>query len=152
MSSAVLERPSIDYWEPVDNADADPWVDTGDEAYKPTAHGRTSAEGGSASNALTRSLISAARFNRLADELAADAAGVSSTRRLVAHPAYGGILLMGREAIPFLIERVQSGEHRPTWLKLLGSLTSLPPSAGQETIDGSANAWIRWAMTEAPRV
>jgi hypothetical protein len=152
MSSAVLERQPVDYWLPSEDADdVDLSTDTGDEPTS-EANSRSNADdsGRAARKKFARSLSLRRQFDLLADELAADTVGVSSSRRLVAHPSFGGILMMGAEAIPFLIERVESGEHRPTWLKILGSLTSLPPSAGQETIDDSAEAWIRWARS-SPR-
>jgi hypothetical protein len=146
----------VNYWD-IDDSD-EGWgsEDVGDELWAPEGgpdrDDLTAPESDAdARDALSTELVLQARFDRLADTLAADSVGVSATRRLVAHPAYNGIVLLGKDAIPYLIDRVESGEHRPTWLKLLGSVTKLPPSAGQSTIDASAEAWIRWARTEAPR-
>jgi hypothetical protein len=82
-------------------------------------------------------------FAMLADELAQATTGLSSTRRATRHPAYTEILAIGPDAVPLLIERLARDEHRPLWLTLLGSLTGLPPGAGEDTIPASAAAWMR---------
>jgi hypothetical protein len=92
-----------------------------------------------------------AQFELLADELAADSLGVSSTRRLMQHPAYIGILSLGDEAIPLLLERLEAPGPRPVWLRLLSSLTSFVPGAGQETIPAAAEAWLQWGKRSGLR-
>ncbi len=147
MSGATLvaDRPRTDFWST-----------SADELQLPEPLGQpapgTSDErswGGTPEAA--RAILQRARFNRLADQLETASVGVSATRRLSRNPDFVEILLMGDDAIPMLIERVQTSESRPTWLKLLSLLTSLPPSAGEETIDASAEAWLRWARTKLPR-
>lgn len=88
------------------------------------------------------------RFDLLADELAVSMAGASSTRRAMRHPAYAEILALGKDAIPFLLRRLERPGSRPLWLRLLGSLTAFQPGAGQETISDAAHAWMRWGRTE----
>jgi hypothetical protein len=152
MSSAVLERESISFWgvEDFDAVDPQRWLMVAAQA--PAVRADEASHSDDSRDHYVRDLVLRSRFNVLADQLADDTAGISSTRRMVRHPAYVGILLMGQDAVPYLVERLQTGEHRPTWLKLLGSLTSLPPSAGQETIEGSTNAWLRWAKSPASRL
>jgi hypothetical protein len=87
------------------------------------------------------------QFEVLAHELAADAQGVSSTRRLRRHPAYVEILALGDRAIPLLLRRLERRDARPVWLALLGSLTSFQPGAGRETIEDAAADWIRWGRS-----
>ncbi|MCW2570273.1 MAG: hypothetical protein JWO88_331 [Frankiales bacterium] len=91
------------------------------------------------------------QFAELADELEIATAGLSSTRRASRHPAYGEILAMGDVAIPWLLERLEAPGARPLWLRLLGTLTSFQPGAGQETISESAKAWLRWGRTRGIR-
>jgi hypothetical protein len=86
-----------------------------------------------------------AQFDTLAEELLLDAAGVSVPRRLAGHPAYLGILALGDRAIPLLVERLETGEGRPVWLTLLGSLTGFQPGAGRQTIREAAEDWIAWS-------
>lgn len=81
-------------------------------------------------------------FNELADELAEATRALSSTRLAARHPAYGEILALGDEAIPWLLERVRIAGDRPLWLSLLGSLTPFPASAGKETVAEAAAAWV----------
>jgi hypothetical protein len=88
-------------------------------------------------------------FNDLADELEAAAAGLSSTRRAMGHPAFAEILALGDAAIPALIDRLRFSNNRPLWLRLLGTLTPFPPGAGESTIDNAANVWIRWGRFAA---
>jgi hypothetical protein len=88
-------------------------------------------------------------FVELADELAAAARGLSSTKRAARHPAYGEILAMGDAAIPWLIERLEKPGDRPLWLRLLGSLTPFEPGAGRETISDAALAWVEWGKSRS---
>jgi hypothetical protein len=87
----------------------------------------------------------ATEFELLAEELSEVASVVSSTRRLVTHPAYLGILALGPCVIPLLLERLERGDNRPVWLRLLGSLTTFQPGAGADTIPEAAERWLRWA-------
>ena len=84
-------------------------------------------------------------FELLADELASATLGMSSTRRASVHPAYRDILTWGEAAIPYLVRRLDDEIDRPIWLRVLGSLTSLQPGAGKDTVEEAADAWIRWA-------
>lgn len=83
-------------------------------------------------------------FNDLADELEEAAAGLSSTRRAMAHPAFAEILALGAPAIEASLDRLRVSSNRPLWLRVLGSLTAFPPGVGESTIDDAADAWIRW--------
>lgn len=86
----------------------------------------------------------AGRFAVLATQLAVDAAGVSAPRRLLRHPAYVEILLMGEDAVPLLLQRLQRPGGRPVWLSLLGMITTAPPGLGTETTEDATTAWLRW--------
>lgn len=83
-------------------------------------------------------------FNELADELEEAAAGLSSTRRAMAHPAFAEILAMGNPAISPALQRLCKSSNRPLWLRVLGTLTPFPPGAGASNIDDAAATWIRW--------
>ena len=89
-----------------------------------------------------------AEFAILAAEVEAAAAIVSATRRLARHPAYAGILALGDDAIPLLLERLKESRSRPVLLRLLGSLTAFQPGAGQETVEEAAAEWVRWGKKE----
>lgn len=136
MSSGVMVAPrrSVDVWEDEDQPYFQPLFENADAPVEDEAD--------------TGASWVREEFDYLADELAAASIAVSSTRRLRSHPAYIGILSLGGEAIPLLLDRLRAGETRPTWLSLLGLLTKLPPAAGAETIDEAADAWLTWGMTE----
>jgi hypothetical protein len=83
-------------------------------------------------------------FEQLAAELEAAGALVSSTRRLMRHRAFVGILALGPPVIPLVLDRLRTSDvTRPVWLRVIGSLLHAPPGAGQETVDAAANVWLR---------
>lgn len=85
------------------------------------------------------------RFDGLAEELEQAAAGLSSTRRAMVHPAFTEILALGDEVIPKCVNRLKTTSNRPLWLRVLGTLTPFSPGAGQQSIDAAAEAWLRWS-------
>jgi hypothetical protein len=153
MSSGLATAPAVDVWALEDDGEFDElptlhealeevWV----AAPRGVRSGETTKTGDGTdppANVKDDDSI-AAEFQLLAEELEAAASGVSSTRRLMGHPAYSEILALGNDAIPLLLDRLRTGRNRPTWLTLLGSLTVLPPSAGKDTIDEAAETWLRW--------
>jgi len=138
VSSAVLAPPLGALW--LDEEEAE------DSYFEPFV---ASSEADSASDeAASEPLLVQQEFDFWAEELAAESIVVSSTRRLRSHPAFVGILALGKPAVPYLLERLRTGEGRPVWLSLLGLLTELPPAAGAETIEDATKAWLRWEKTE----
>lgn len=99
-------------------------------------------EGGSAAESEHAAIRDS--FEELADELEESTAGLGSTRRAISDPAFVEILALGDSVIPQVVNRLTTSHNRPLWLRLLGTLTSSPPGAGQATIDEAADAWIRW--------
>jgi hypothetical protein len=83
-------------------------------------------------------------FDELASELEESTAGLGSTRRAVRDPAFVEILSLGDAAIPLVVDQLAHSSNRPLWLRMLGTFTSSPPGAGQDTIDEAAAAWIQW--------
>ena len=84
-------------------------------------------------------------FELLADELEDIAAGLASPRKAMHHPAYKEILALGFEAVPWIVARIEQGRNRPLWMRVLGSLTGLPPSRGADTVTDAAHAWLLWS-------
>jgi hypothetical protein len=70
---------------------------------------------------------------------------MSSTRQATNHPAYVELLTMGTNVIPLVLARLKHTRSRPVWLRLLGSLTTFQPGAGEQSITDAAAAWMRWA-------
>ncbi|SRR6266545_3508993 len=137
MSSCVAYPPPT-YWTPEDEDNAAPaWVPTVVVEGKPDKRPADQPPPQWEPDIKTQ-------FDVLAEELAADGAGVSNTRSLLSHPAYLGILALGERAIPLLLNRLESPGARPIWLTLLGSLTTFQPGAGTETIEEAAAHWVSW--------
>ena len=86
-----------------------------------------------------------ASFDQLADELVDEASVLSSTRRARNLPVFREILELGEDVIPLVMERMEKGQLRPVWMRLLSTMTTFEPSAGAETIDESARRWVRWS-------
>jgi hypothetical protein len=83
-------------------------------------------------------------FEILAGELEDAAAGLASPRKAMRHPAYTEILALGFEAVPWIMSRIETARNRPLWMRVLGSLTGLPPGRGAETVVDAAQAWLAW--------
>jgi hypothetical protein len=150
MSSGLATTPQVDSWA-LDDDDGQfdelPTLrDVLSEVWTPASDAGTSsgAEVGADVPTTADDDSVAAEFELLAEELEAASSGVSSTRRVMGHPAYSEILAIGKDAIPLELDRLREGHHRPTWLTILGSLTVLPPSAGKDTIDEAAETWLQW--------
>jgi hypothetical protein len=86
-------------------------------------------------------------FDFLADELAEATAGFGSLRPAAKHPAYREILIMGKTAVPFLLERVDDPIQGPLWMRLLGSLIGFPPMLKMDTVADAAEAWQIWGRS-----
>jgi hypothetical protein len=136
MSTATL-APAVD--EPV--ADVDYWEDEDCDLRDDTGEQLLDRVSGAIDRA--RSDTNAI-FDLLADDLESAMLVAGSTRRLMRHSAYTEILAMGEDAIPLLLERLGRPGARPLWLRLLGSLTTFQPGAGQSTVPEAAAAWITW--------
>jgi len=139
MTPALLSSPktaeNVDFWGEDISADAPPARATPLEALEARTTPRSSDS------------PEKAQFDALADELARASSGLSSTRRAARHPAYGEILALGEAAIPWLLERLEAPGARPLWLRLLGTLTSFQPGAGQDTVPAAAEKWLRWGRS-----
>jgi hypothetical protein len=137
MSSATLVRPSI----------ADPWGSdvSVDDDCEPV--GRVVPRVKARAIDIESDPGVEAEFEFLADELEEAAVSVSSTRRLMGHPAYIGILALDERAIPLVLQRLRRNSQ-PIWLRLLSSLTAFQPGAGQENVANAAEEWIRWGKRE----
>lgn len=133
MSTATAVRPGIetDWWSGSDSEDERPALMRVDEI--PHQHPDD--------NLLED-------FARLAEELEDAGAGLSSTRRIMVHPAFAEILALGRPAIPLAINRLRGSDNRPLWLRVLSGLGPFPPGAGESTIEAAAGFWIQWATAE----
>jgi hypothetical protein len=138
-SSAVAERREAEFWE------AEEQIDRSGSALRAVPvrpdddrHARESSRPGDV----------AAWFAVLADQLEAESSMVSNTRRLMRHPAFIDLLALGDDVVPLLLDRLETSDAQSVWLRVLGSLKSFQPGAGQETIDASVAQWLQWGRRE----
>ena len=91
------------------------------------------------------------QFARLASDWRAETAHESLERDKVAHPLYLRIVALGWDAVPFLVQELQS---RPDcWFLALESITGADPVSrvGAKGIEQAAEVWISWWNREGKR-
>jgi hypothetical protein len=83
------------------------------------------------------------RLTLLADALEAEAAPLSTVRRLDKSPRFAKLEASGTGAIEIALKRL-NGDRRPVWLYFLQHSTHVRVARGEETIEGAATAWLAW--------
>jgi hypothetical protein len=84
------------------------------------------------------------RFARLAAVWRTETAHLSSSTKMVQHPAYQEIISMGKEVVPLLLaDLAKAPDH---WFTALKTITGANPvdSADRGRIDRMASAWLQW--------
>src|SRR5262245_41256831 len=86
----------------------------------------------------------AARFRRLTALWKRDTLNVSSTTRMVMHPAYQRIIGMGPIAVPLIFRELQ--ERPDWWFWALAAITGVDPvpSSSRGSLDEMSAAWLAW--------
>jgi hypothetical protein len=85
------------------------------------------------------------KFQRLAAKWRTETGHLSSTSRMVNHPAYQEIIAMGQDVLPLLLrDLAKEPDH---WFAALRAITGAQPVAPEDRgrIDRMATAWLRWA-------
>lgn len=84
------------------------------------------------------------KFIRLRDQWKAETAHVSSTTRLVLHPAYQAIIGMGPDVVPLLLRELE--RRVDNWFWALHAITQADPADPGSQGDGEkiAKAWLAW--------
>ena len=86
----------------------------------------------------------ASQFQTLAAQWKAGTALVSSTKAMVAHPAYQAIIALGPPVVPLLLRDL---EREPVhWFEALKAITGedpVPPEAWGK-VPAMAAAWLAW--------
>jgi hypothetical protein len=83
-------------------------------------------------------------FRRLEAAWRADTAHLSSTTKIVSHPAYQEILRMGKAVVPLMLRDL---EERPRlWVWALPDITGADPvpEADRGNIAKMSEAWLHW--------
>ena len=85
------------------------------------------------------------RFRELADEWERETCFLSSTTKMVMHPAYQRIIGMGPAAIPLILRELK--ENRGHWFWALQAITGHDPieSSDWGDLHKMTDAWLGWA-------
>lgn len=84
------------------------------------------------------------RFRRLEDEWNTATAYLSSSTKIVGHPAFQAIIAMGPEVVPLMLRDL---EKTPSfWVWALPAITGADPVPVEDRgrIDKMSAAWLRW--------
>lgn len=112
-------------------------------------HGRSLLEP-PATTSLTPTVSKATeeKFIRLRDQWKAETAHVSSTTRLVLHPAYQAIIGMGPDVVPLLLRELE--RRVDNWFWALHAVTQADPAPTDSQGDGQkmAKAWLVWGKEQ----
>jgi hypothetical protein len=86
----------------------------------------------------------AERFHRLAEQWRQDVGPISSTTKLVQHPAYQSIIALGPGVVPLLLEELK--RQPDYWFAALKALTGANPVPAEDRgqLNRMAAAWLRW--------
>ena len=87
-----------------------------------------------------------AKFDALVHQWRQETATLSSTSKIVTHPAYQRIMAMGEKAVPLILRELQKEpEH---WFYALRNITETSPVSPEEAGDVAkmAAAWIAWGV------
>jgi dephospho-CoA kinase len=84
------------------------------------------------------------QFHRLANEWRTAVGPLSSASKIIQHPAYKGIIALGRDAVPLILRELeQKPDH---WFAALRAITGEDPVIPEDRgrMDRMAAAWVRW--------
>ena len=91
------------------------------------------------------------RFRRLASAWRAGTAHLSSTSRILGHPAFQEILGMGKAVVPFMLRDLE--EKPRLWVWALPEITGVDPvpESARGDIARMSEAWLRWGQENGYR-
>ncbi|VTR93372.1 Cytidylate kinase OS=Candidatus Nitrososphaera evergladensis SR1 GN=NTE_03352 PE=4 SV=1: AAA_18 [Gemmata massiliana] len=84
------------------------------------------------------------RFRKLATKWRAAVGPLSSSTKIIQHPAYQEIIKLGRDAVPLILQEL---EKKPDhWFAALRAITGEDPVAPEDRgrMDRMAASWVRW--------
>lgn len=87
-----------------------------------------------------------AMFYQLAEQWREESAFVSSTTRIISHPAYLQIIAMGEVVVPLILKELQKEPGH--WFHALHVITGASPESRRDAGDMKrlADAWIDWGI------
>jgi hypothetical protein len=85
------------------------------------------------------------RFRRLESLWTAETGHLSSTTKIVNHPAFQEILSLGSAVVPFMLRDLEARPH--LWVWALPRITGADPVSESDcgNIARMSQAWLRWA-------
>lgn len=96
------------------------------------------------------SLETERQFRALAERWYLDTMPLSSYVEKILHPSYQKILVLGKQAVPFIMDELEDMPNDWFWaLRMLTDADPVPPtSAGNMQV--MADAWLQWWQNEGP--
>ena len=93
----------------------------------------------------------AAQFDRLADEWEAGRPRGADIAQMTAHPAYQGIIAMGKPAVPHILDRLAAKPDH--WFVALHAITGASPVAPENhgRFKAMTAAWLKWGQEQGYR-
>lgn len=82
------------------------------------------------------------RFEQLKSQWKRDTEMLSSISRIIKHPAYQKIILIGEKAIPLILADLQKEPDH--WFYALTKLTKADPVKPEDDFDQAIEAWLSW--------
>jgi hypothetical protein len=91
------------------------------------------------------------RFRRLEALWRTETGHLSSSTRIVAHPAFREIIGMGRAVVPFMVRDLERQPRLWVWALPEILATDPVPPADRGDIARMTDAWLRWAKEHGYR-
>jgi hypothetical protein len=89
------------------------------------------------------------RLRRLESQWRAETGNLSSSTKIIAHPAFQQIIALGREVVPLILRDL---EERPRlWVWALPGITGANPvpESDRGNIAKMSDAWLKWGKASA---
>lgn len=88
------------------------------------------------------------KFERLADRWRRETVFQSSVHQMATHPSYQEIIGIGRDAIPLLLQELESNPDH--WFWALRSITGIDPVPPKDRghVRAMTDAWLEWGRLE----
>ena len=85
----------------------------------------------------------AARFNSLLETWTRETRYSSSLTQMLLHPAYFGMIALGRDALPLMLQQLRKNPRR--WFVAVRAVAHEDPAEGIQDVDEAVAAWLEWA-------
>ncbi|WP_204103153.1 MULTISPECIES: hypothetical protein [Spirulina sp. CCY15215] len=86
------------------------------------------------------------RFDQLKSQWKQDTEMLSSISRIIKHPAYQKIILIGERAIPLILSDLQKESDH--WFYALTKLTKTDPVKPEDDFNQAVEVWLNWGKQQ----